>query len=497
MSIDSTADGTAKSTADGTSRQTTGPASPRGLGLALLVIAAAQLMLVLDDTIVNVAVPSIQRSLDVPPADLNWVISFYALAFGGLLLVGGRAGDLFGRLRVFRAGIALFTLASVSGGFAPNETALIVSRVVQGCGAALAAPCALSLLAVTFPEGPARTKALGVYGAMGGLGSVLGLLVGGALTEYASWRWVLLINAPIALLVLAGTGLGVLKPGETERARIDVPGAITATLGIGSLIYALSRGTADGWSDAGTLASFAAGAVLVASFLVIERRSRAPMLPSRLVADRNRGGANAVMLLLGLGLLAMFYLLTLYMQVVRHYSPLHTGLAYLPIVVGTGVAVAGLGPRLLAALPAGVVVGAGMGLGAGGLLWVALLLDPGSSYWVTLVPAMLAVGIGTGMTFIGCTVTGMRGVEPRESGVAAGLLNTSVQCGGALGLAALAAIASTVTRNKASSGHAAASALTSGYAAGLLAGAVIYTVAAVVAAGTMNARLTAEEATGH
>jgi EmrB/QacA subfamily drug resistance transporter len=482
----------------------TGPAllartatASRGLGLALLIIATAQLMLVLDDTIVNVAMPSIQRSLHVPTASLNWVISFYALTFGGLLLAGGRAGDLFGRLRVFRAGIALFALASMAGGFAPNDTALVIARVVQGCGAALAAPCALSLLATTFPAGPARTRALGLYGAMGGLGSVVGLLVGGALTEYASWRWVLFINAPIALLVLAGTFLGVLNPGAAERGRVDVPGAVAATLGIGSVIYGLSRGTADGWTDGGTLAAIAAGLVLVLAFVAIEGRSRAPMLPGRVVADRNRAGANTVMLLLGLGLLAMFYLLTLYMQVVRGYSALHTGLAYLPIVAGTGIAAGGLGPRLLAARPAGVVVGAGMALGAGGLAWDAALLDPTSGYWAVLVPSMLAIGIGTGLTFVGCTATGMRGVEPRESGVAAGLLNTSVQCGGALGLAALAAIASAVTRSQLSSGHSPAAALTSGYAGGLLAGAIIYAVAAVVAAATISARLTAGEAAGH
>src|SRR6478672_11886140 len=213
----------------------TSQASPpvqRRLGLALLVIATAELMLVLDDTIVNVALPSMQRSLHLATSHLNWVISFYALAIGGLMLAGGRAGDLFGRLRVFRVGVGVFTLASIAGGFAPNGPVLIVARVVQGAGAAIAAPCALSLLATTFPEGRARTRALGVYGAMGGLGSVLGLLLGGALTEYLSWRWVLFINAPIAVLVLIGTG--VLVPGDTERGTLDLPGAVAATLGIGS-----------------------------------------------------------------------------------------------------------------------------------------------------------------------------------------------------------------------------------------------------------------------
>ena len=327
------------------------PPVQRRLGLALLVIATAELMLVLDDTIVNVALPSMQRSLHLATSHLNWVISFYALAFGGLMLAGGRAGDLFGRLKVFRLGIAVFTLASLAGGFAPNGPALIASRVVQGCGAAMAAPCALSLLATTFPAGPARTRALGVYGAMGGLGSVVGLLLGGALTEYLSWRWVLFINVPIAVVVLIGTG--VLVPGDTERGTLDVPGAITATLGVGSLIFALTRGNTNGWNDPGTLVSFAAGAVLLAAFGLIERRSRAPMVPPRLVRDRNRAGANAVMLLLGAGMLAMFYLLTLYMQVVRGYSAVHTGLAYLPFVAASAWPPPGWGRGCSARCPPG------------------------------------------------------------------------------------------------------------------------------------------------
>jgi EmrB/QacA subfamily drug resistance transporter len=470
------------------------PAGGRNLRLALLVIATAQLMLVLDDTIVNVALPSMQRSLHLATSHLNWVISFYALAFGGLLLVGGRAGDLLGRLKVFRFGIIVFTLASLAGGFAPAGGALIAARVVQGCGAAIAAPGALSLLATTFPAGSARTRALGVYGAMGGLGSVVGLLLGGALTEYLSWRWVLFINAPIAVLVLLGTG--VLVPGDTERGTLDVPGAVAATLGIGSLIYALTRGNTDGWDDAGTLVAFAAGAVLLLAFVAIERRSRAPMVPPRVVRDRNRAGANVVMLLLGAGMLAMFYLLTLYMQAVRGYSAVHTGLAYLPFVAGVGVASGGLGPRLLAALPARIVIAAGMVLCAAGLAWYVALLTPASNYFAVMLPAMLAGGTGTGLTFVGCTVTGMRGVAPREVGIAAGLLNTSVQTGSALGLGALAAIASIVTRSQLAN-HPAAAALTDGYLAGLLAGAVLFAAGAVVALLTVNARITETTAGGH
>jgi EmrB/QacA subfamily drug resistance transporter len=478
-----------------TAPQAAAPAVPgRRLSLALLVIATAQLMLVLDDTIVNVALPSMQRSLHIATPHLNWVISFYALAFGGLLLAGGRAGDLFGRLRVFRFGIIVFAAASMAGGFAPNGTALLAARVVQGCGAAIAAPSALSLLATTFPAGPARTRALGIYGAMGGLGSVVGLLLGGALTTYVSWRWVLFINVPIAAAVLIGTT--VLVPGDTEHGTLDVPGAITATLGVGSLIYALTRGNTNGWADPGTLASFAAGAVLLLGFLLIERASRAPMLPPVVIRDRNRAGANTVMFLLGTGLLAMFYLLTLYMQVVRGYSAIHTGLAYLPVVVGLGVAAGGAGPRLLGALPARAVIAAGMLLGAGGLAWYAAALTPTSNYFAVMVPAMLVGGIGAGLTFVGCTATGMRAVEPRDSGVAAGLLNTSVQTGGALGLGALAAIASIVTRSQLP-GHTMAVALTHGYTAGLLIGAIVYAVGALVALFTINARLSAAEAAGH
>jgi EmrB/QacA subfamily drug resistance transporter len=468
-------------------------ASGRRLGLALLVIATAQLMLVLDDTIVNVALPSVQRSLHLSTSDLNWVISFYALAFGGLLLAGGRAGDLFGRLRVFRAGIIVFALASLAGGLASDGTALLVARVVQGCGAAVAAPAALSLLATTFPAGPARTRALGVYGAMGGLGSVVGLLLGGALTTYLSWRWVLFVNVPIAAAVLVGTGQ--LVPGDREHGSLDVPGAATATLGIASLIYALTRGNTNGWTDPGTLASFAAGALLLAAFALIERLSRAPMLPPAVVRDRNRGGASAVLFLLGTGMLAMFYLLTLYMQVVRGYSAMHTGLAYLPVVAGLAVAAAGLGPRLLDALPARVVIAAGMALSAGGLAWYAAELTPASNYYAVMLPAMLVGGIGSGLTFVGCTVTGMLGVGPRDSGVAAGLLNTSVPTGGALGLAALAAIASIVTRGQLST-HSTAVALTDGYTAGLLAGALINAAGALVALFTINARVSGAEA-GH
>jgi EmrB/QacA subfamily drug resistance transporter len=419
------------------------PALEAKLGPALLVIATAELMLVLDDTIVNVALPSMQRALHLQTSNLNWVISAYALTFGGLLLAGGRAGDLFGRRRLFRIGLVVFALASLAGGLAPNGTALITARLVQGVGAAIAAPTALSLLATTFPPGPARSKALGIYGAMGGLGSVVGLLLGGALTSYLGWRYVLFINVPIAVLVLFGTG--VLVEGDRDRGALDIPGAVAVTLGIGSLVYAIHQGSTQGWSATSTIAFLAVGAVLLVTFVVTERYAPSPMMPGRVVRDRNRLGADTVMFLMGAGMLAMFYFLTLYLQIVRGYSALHTGLAFLPYVVGIALAAGGVGPKLLGTLPARVVIAAGALLAAGGLLWY-LVLTPGTNYHAVLLPAMLVGGFGAGLVFVGSTVIGMRGVAPLDSGIAAGMVNTSQQLGGSLGLAALAAVAATVTR---------------------------------------------------
>jgi EmrB/QacA subfamily drug resistance transporter len=482
-----------------------GPGAGR-LGLALVVIATAQLMLVLDDTIVNVALPSMQRSLHIATPHLNWVISFYALAFGGLLLAGGRAADTFGRLRMFRVGVIVFAAASMAGGLARSETVLIAARLVQGGGAAIAAPAALSLLATTFPAGPARTKALGVYGSMAGLGSVVGLLLGGALTTYASWRWVLFINVPIAVAVLAGSRM--LVSGEREPGRLDIAGAVTATLSIGSIIYGLTRGNTNGWTDPGTLACFASGAALLVVFFVAERAARSPLVPRRVVRERNRAGAYTVMLLLGAGMLSMFYLLTLYMQIVRGYSAIHTGLAYLPFVAGVGVASGGLAPRLLAALPARAVGATGALLFSGAMAWEVAALSPASNYFEVLLPALFVSGLALGLVYVACTAVGMRGVAATDTGIAGGLVNTGLQLGASVGVSATAAIASIVTRSHLP-GHAAgvagfapragtaAVAMTDGYVGGLLAGSIIAAAAAVVALIAINARLSADEIAVH
>jgi EmrB/QacA subfamily drug resistance transporter len=469
------------------------PDTEHKLGFALLVIATAQLMLVLDDTIVNVALPSMQRSLNIPAAHLNWVASFYALTFGGLLLAGGRAGDLYGRLRVFRVGIGVFAIASMAGGLAPNATTLLIARLVQGCGAALAAPGALSLLTTTFPAGPVRTKAIGVYGAMAGVGSVLGLLLGGVLTTYVSWRWVLFINVPVAVLVLIGSR--ALVPGDSERGSLDLVGAVTATLGIGSVVFGLTSGNTNGWNAPVTLACFAGGAVLLVAFVVLEGTRRAPLVPLEIVRDRSRAGAYTVMLMLGAGMLAMFYLLTLYMQIVRRYSPIHTGFAYLPFVVGLGIAVGGIGPKLYDKLPARGVIGAGLLIYAGGLAWCVATLSPTSDYLVAILPTLVVGGFGAGLVFLGATAVAVHGVAPRQSGSAASLQNAGVQVGASIGLSALAATASIVTKHHLA-GHTAATALSDGYVAGLLIGAAIFSLGALVALLTINIRVSAEEVAG-
>nr|WP_238420681.1 MFS transporter [Streptomyces taklimakanensis] len=444
----------------------------------MLIIATAQCMLTLDGTIMNVALPSVQSSLNLAVADLNWVIGIYALTFGGLLLVGGRAGDLFGRRKVFRVGLVVFALASLLGGLATSGGVLIAARALQGVGAAIIAPAALSLLATTFPAGAARNKALGVYGAMGALGSVLGLLLGGALTEYLSWRWVLYVNIPITVAVLLGTS--ALIEGERENARIDLPGALTATLGLGSLVYAINRAGEEGWADGLTVGFLVAAGVLLVAFLLIQRASASPMIPSRVLKEKSRVGANLIMLLAGACMFATFYFLTLYMQVVKDYSPMETGLAYLPFALGIGIAAGGVGPQLLNRMSERSVIVLGLLLATAGMAWFSVL-TPESGLFTLLVPAQLIVSIGLGLTFVTATVIGVRGVNQEDTGIASGLLNTNQQVGGAVGLAVLATVASTVTLN-ATQGTTTPEALTDGYTVGFMVGGTFYLAALIVGA---------------
>ncbi|MER5651238.1 MFS transporter [Streptosporangium sp. NPDC002524] len=446
-------------------------------GLALPVIAAAQLLMVMDGTIVTVGLPVIGTGLGIAETDLDWVLTAYALAFGGLLLAGGRAGDLFGRRRLFRAGLIVFLAASLLGGLAGNGAMLVAARALQGVGAAIVAPAALSLLADTFPAGPERNRALGVYGAMGGLGSVAGLLLGGALTEYLGWRWIMFVNVPIALLVLAGTS--ALVPGTRELGRIDLPGAATVTLALGALVYAINRAGSHGAGDGLTVTFGAVAVALLVVFAFVQRGARSPMLPSGMLADRGRLGANLVMLLMGAGQLATFYFLTLYMQTIKQYSPMITGLAYLPFAIGIGLGSGVIGPRLQNRASTRIVLATGMAVAAAAMGWFGLL-TPDQHPLLVLLPAQLAGGVGLGIGFVAATVGGVRGVAPGASGIASGLVNTSQQLGGALGLAVLAGVAATATTGQ-PAGTPLRDALTSGYAAGMLGAGGFYLAAIVTA----------------
>ncbi|MFD8956265.1 MFS transporter [Streptomyces anulatus] len=476
------------------------PQRGRHLGLALLVIASAQLMVVLDGTITNIALPDLKADLGISASGLAWVVNSYVLAFGGLLLLGGRAGDLFGRRRMFRVGIAVFTLASLLGGFAGSSEILISARVLQGVGAAIAAPTALSLIATTFPEGPPRNKAMGVYAGMSGIGATIGLLLGGVLTEYLDWRWVFFVNVPIGVGVLFGTK--VLANGGRAKGRLDLPGAVTGTAGLVSLVYAITRGGDHGWTDNGTLAFFGAAIVLLIVFVGLQARVSAPMLPLRLLKDRNRAGSYATMLFIGAGMFSMFYFLSLYMQQVLDYTPLKTGLAYIPFSIGMAAAT-GAGSKLVARFAPRTLTAPGLVLAGAGMLWLSRL-TPDSSYLTDLMPAMFITAVGLGTGFLPMTLGAVSGVAHQDTGIASALLNTAQQIGGALGLAILSTVSTTTADDRLANADGAfyqglasndsallsraANALTDGYTAALAGGAILMIAALVVVGIAVNAR---------
>jgi EmrB/QacA subfamily drug resistance transporter len=415
----------------------------RRLGLALLVIATAQLMVVLDATIVNVALPHIQRALGFSGSGLEWVVNAYAVTFGGLLLLGGRAGDILGRRRVFVLGLLLFSGASLLGGFATSEWWLLTARAVQGAGGAVIAPTALALITTNFPEGGERNRAFGVYAAMAGLGSAAGLLLGGILTTYASWRWVFFVNVPIGILVAAAAPR-VLAESPTRPGRIDVAGAITGTGGVALLVYGLSKAAAgpDGvshWGDPQVLASLSASVVLLVSFVLIERRSSRPLLPMRVLADRNRSGAYLIMLCVATGLFGLFFFLTLFIQDVLGYSAIRTGIAYLPFAVGVVVA-SGLASQLVPRIGARPLIVAGAAMVAGGMFWFSRLTEH-ASYASQLLGPQLVSSFGLGLVFVPLALVALHNVAEQDSGVASSLLNTAQQVGGAIGLALLGTVA--------------------------------------------------------
>src|SRR5450755_3570053 len=419
------------------------PPAHRHLGLALLVIATAQLLVVLDATIVNVALPDIQKALGFSGSGLEWVVNAYALTFGGLLLLGGRAGDLLGRRRVFIAGIILFSVASLLGGFATTQAWLLTARAVQGVGGAIVAPTALSLVTTTFPEGPPRNRAMGVYAAMSIAGAAVGLIAGGVLTTYLSWRWVFFVNVPIGVAVMLAAPR-VLGESARHRGRFDLPGAITGTLGLASLVYGLTSAatTPNGvshWGDTKVIISLVASVVLLAAFVVIEGRSRHALVPFRVLRNRNRSGAYVIMLCLGTAMFGMFFFLTLFIQQVWGYSPIQSGIAYLPFV-GAILLATGLASQLVPRIGARPLMLIGATMGTGGLFWLSRVTAH-STYVNGLLGAMIVTALGFGLMFVPLSLIALSKVREEDTGVASSLLNTGQQVGGSIGLAILGTVA--------------------------------------------------------
>jgi EmrB/QacA subfamily drug resistance transporter len=418
-------------------------APPRRLGLALAIIATAQLMVVLDMSIVNIALPHIQDALHFSGANLEWVLNAYMLAFGGLMLLGGRSGDLLGRRRVFIAGILLFSLASLAGGFATDQAWLLTARTIQGVGAAFAAPTALSLIAVTFPEGASRNRAMGVYAAMSIAGGAAGLIAGGLLVNYANWRWVLFVNVPIGLIV-AFLAPRVLGESQRRHGRFDLPGAITGSIGVAALVYGLSNATTtqngvSHWGDTKVIVSLVAAAVLLVAFGIIEVRSEHALLPIRVLRSRDRSGSYLISLCLGTALTGMFFFLTIFVQDVWGYSPLKTGIAYLPMMFMV-MATSGAASQLVSRVGARPLLVAGGAIAAGGMFWLSRLNEH-SSYASGLLGPMMVASLGMGLMFVPMTLVSLAKVPDSDSGVASSLVNIGQQVGGSIGLAALGTVA--------------------------------------------------------
>jgi EmrB/QacA subfamily drug resistance transporter len=421
-----------------------GPPIPRRW-IALVFIALAQLMVVLDATIVNIALPSAQRALHISDGDRQWMITAYTLAFGGLLLFGGRVGDLVGRKRCFLIGLVGFAAASAIGGAAVDEGMLLGARALQGAFGALLAPSALSLLAVTFTAPHERAKAFGIYGAIAGGGAAIGFIVGGLLTEYLNWRWSLYVNVPVAVVGFAG-GLAFIHDPVTARARarLDVPGVALVTTGLISLVYGFTRAESEGWSDRGVIALFGAAAALLVAFVVVESLTRAPLLPLRVVLDRNRGGAYLSVGLSVIGMFGLFLFLTYYLQTVKGYSPVRTGLAFLPMTAGMITGSTQISARLMNHVPARLLMVPGLMVAAAGIsLLTRLQVD--SAYVALVLPSQLLLGLGLGVAFMPAMNLATTGVSAHDAGVASAMVNTSQQVGGSLGTALLNTIGATAT----------------------------------------------------
>ncbi len=446
-------------TPDGLEPADTAPARELHLGWALVLISIAQLMVVLDATIANIALPFIQKDLNISAANLPWVVTGYALAFGSLLLLGGRLGDLYGRRRIFMAGLSIFAIASLLGGLATTEPLLLAARGLQGLGAALASPAALALIATTFPAGPARNRAFAVYAAMSGAGAAVGLILGGWLTgtqpdilglSVDGWRLTFLINVPIGLAA-AALAPRFLPESESHPGELDIPGAVTATLGLLGVVYGLSRAGTEGWGDTWTILSLLVGAAFLVAFGVIESRVEHPLLPFRIFASRTRASSFLAMFLAPAAMFAMFFYLSQYIQNVMGYTPLRAGVAFLPFSVGIVVA-AGLASNLINRVDPRYLAGVGTLMAASALYGFSTLpydttfptTDVTGSYLTDIFPFIVLMSLGMGLVFVPVTLTAVHHLRSSESGIGSGVLNTMQQVGGALGLATLSTVATNV-----------------------------------------------------
>jgi EmrB/QacA subfamily drug resistance transporter len=415
-------------------------------GLALAIVLGAQLMIILDLTVVNIALPNIARGLNFSAPSLSWVLNAYTLTFGGLLLLGGRAGDILGRRRVFMAGIAVFTAASLAGGLAQSAGWLLAARAVQGVGGAIASPAVLAMITASFAEGRERARALGIYTFVVMGGGSLGLVLGGVITQWVSWRWVLFVNVPIGILVALASPL-FLPETPRQPGHFDIAGALTSTAGMVSLVYGIIRAAADGWGNGVALAAFAAAGILLAGFLYRESRARQPITPLRLFADRGRAGSYLARLLIVAGMFGMFFFLTQFVQEILGFSPLRAGISFLPMT-GALLAVSRLSPRLVSRFNPWWLMVAGMLPVVAGMAWLSRI-SPGTGYLAGILGPMLLLGAGMGVVFVPLTMASLAGVRPEDSGAASSMVNVMQQVGGSLGLAFLVTAFSAASRNAA------------------------------------------------
>jgi EmrB/QacA subfamily drug resistance transporter len=470
----------------------TGPSSSSFLAtsrgrLTLALLCAVAFLDFVDASIINIALPAIRRDLHVSVQNLQWIPSGYLLTYGGFMLLGGRAADLLGRRRVLIAGTVLFGASALVGGLAPDSGTVIASRLAQGIGAALMLPAALSILTTTFTDGPERRTALGAWGGMAGLGSAAGVLLGGLLTQGPGWRWVFLVKPPLCAIILAG--VFILLNDDRRRGRLvnfDLSGALLATAGALLLVYSLIRAPAVGWGSARTAAELAGSAALLAAFIVNERRSRNPLLPLSIFRIKGLAAADITQLIGIAGMFAVFFFLTLYLQGILGYSPIRTGLAYLPVTAGVGVS-AGLTPRLIGRVGIRPVFVAGTLVAGGGVYWLSQVPIHGS-YLTDLLPGLVIMSVGLGAEFVAAATAANAGVPPQLAGLAAALFNASQWIGGALGLAIFSAIATARTAHLLASGATPAAALDGGFHQALIAAAVFLLAAALVALRTTSSR---------